>query len=126
EKIYGIVNRGKIDDALVQEIERNSYDPVKEYLESLHWDGVPRVETLLIDYLGAEDVPFNRVVTKKFLTAAVGRIFVPGIKFDYMLVTSGPQGIGKTLLPAKLAGDWFSNSLEGVTGKDSYEALQGV
>ena len=41
-KIYGIVNRGKIDDALVQEIERNSYDPVKEYLESLHWDGVPR------------------------------------------------------------------------------------
>ncbi|TXW43345.1 virulence-associated E family protein [Enterococcus faecalis] len=126
EKIYGIVNRGKIDDALVQEIERNSYDPVKEYLESLHWDGVPRVETLLIDYLGAEDTPFNRVVTKKFLTAAVGRIFVPGIKFDYMLVTSGPQGIGKTLLPAKLAGDWFSNSLEGVTGKDSYEALQGV
>ena len=66
EKIYGIVNRGKIDDALVQEIERNSYDPVKEYLESLHWDGVPRVETLLIDYLGAEDTSFNRVVTKNF------------------------------------------------------------
>ncbi len=66
-KIYGIVNRGKIDDALVQEIERNSYDPVKEYLESLHWDGVPRVETLLIDYLGAEDTPFIRVVTKNFL-----------------------------------------------------------
>ncbi|EPH98166.1 Virulence-associated protein E [Enterococcus faecalis 13-SD-W-01] len=126
EKIYGIANRGKIDDALIQEIERNSYDPVKTYLESLDWDGVHRIETLLIDYLGAEDTPFNRIVTKKFLTAAVARIFVPGIKFDHMLVTSGPQGIGKTLLPSVLAGDWFSNSLEGVTGKDSYEALQGV
>jgi putative DNA primase/helicase len=126
EKIYGIVNRGKIDDALVQEIERNSYDPVKDYLENLEWDQKPRVETLLTDYLGAEDTLFNRTVTKKFLVAAVARVFVPGIKFDYMLVTSGPQGIGKTLLPSKLAGAWFSNSLEGVSGKDAYEALQGV
>ncbi|MGX7196747.1 VapE domain-containing protein [Enterococcus olivae] len=126
EKIYGIVNRGKIDDMLAQEIERNSYDPVLNYLESLDWDEVPRVETLLMDYLGAQDVPFNRVAMRKFLAAAVARIYVPGIKFDYMLVTSGPQGIGKTLLPAKLAGDWFSNSLEGVSGKDAYEALQGV
>lgn len=126
EKIYGIVNRGKIDDTLAQEIERNSYDPVVEYLKGLSWDGVPRVETLLVDYLGAQDTTYNRTVMRKFLTAAVARIFVPGVKFDYMLVTSGPQGIGKTLLPAKLAGDWFSNSLEGVSGKDAYEALQGV
>ena len=126
EKIYGIVNRGKIDDMLAQEIERNSYDPVKNYLDDLVWDGKSRVETILMDYLGAQDIPFNRVVMRKFLAAAVARIYVPGIKFDYMLVTSGPQGIGKTLLPAKLAGDWFSNSLEGVSGKDAYEALQGV
>lgn len=126
EKIYGIVNRGKIDDMLAQEIERNSYDPVKNYLDNLEWDGVERLETLLIDYLGAADIVFNRVAIRKFLAAAVARIYVPGIKFDYMLVTSGPQGIGKTLLPAKLAGSWFSNSLEGVSGKDAYEALQGV
>lgn len=126
ENIYGIVNRGKVDDALAQEIERNSYDPVKDYLESLSWDGVERLDTLLIDYLGAEDTPYNRIVTRKFLAAAVARIFVPGAKFDHMLVTSGPQGIGKTLLPTKLAGQWFSNSLEGVSGKDAYEALQGV
>lgn len=126
EKIYDIVNRGKVDDALAQEIERNSYDPVQNYLKGLSWDGVARVETLLVDCLGAEDTPYNRVVTRKFLAAAVARIFVPGIKFDYMLVTSGPQGIGKTLLPTRLAGKWFSNSLEGVSGKDAYEALQGV
>ena len=126
EKIYGIVARGKIDDALAQEIERNSYDPVREYLESLEWDGESRLDAVLIDYLGAEDTGFVRTVTRKFLCAAVARIFVPGIKFDYMLVTSGPQGLGKTLLPAMLAGDWFSNSLEGVAGKDAYEALQGV
>lgn len=126
EKIYGIANRGKIDDSLAQEIERNSFDPVKEYLEGLQWDGTKRVGSLLTDYLGAEDSAYNHTVTRKFLAAAVARIYVPGIKFDYMLVTSGPQGIGKTLLPAKLAGKWFSNSLEGVSGKDSYEALQGV
>ncbi|WP_083378636.1 virulence-associated E family protein [Enterococcus timonensis] len=126
EKIYGIVNRGKIDDMLAQEIERNSYDPVKDYLDGLNWDGSSRVETILMDYLGAQDLLFNRVVMRKFLAAAVARIYIPGFKFDYMLVTSGPQGIGKTLLPSVLAGDWFSNSLEGVTGKDAYEALQGV
>lgn len=125
EKTYGIVSRSKIDDALLQEIERNSFHPVRAYLDQLEWDGVPRLETLLVDYLGAEDTLYTRTVTRKFLTAAVARIYVPGIKFDYMIVTTGPQGIGKTLLPNKLAGEWFSNSLEGVQGKDAYDALQG-
>lgn len=126
EKTYSISHRGKTEDAFLQEIERNSIHPVREYLNNLEWDEVPRVETLIVDYLGAEDTEYVRMVTRKFLTAAVARIFVPGIKFDYMLVTTGPQGIGKTLLPSKLAGAWFSNSLEGVSGKDAYEALQGA
>ncbi len=126
EKTYTISHRGKTEDAFMQEIEKNSVHPVREYLNSLKWDGVERVETLLIDYLGANDEPYTRMITRKFLAAAVARIFVPGIKFDYMIVTTGPQGIGKTLLPTKLAGDWFSNSLEGVTGKDAFDALQGA
>lgn len=126
EKTYGIVNKSKIDDAFIQEAERNAVHPVRDYLNGLDWDGHPRLETLLIDYLGAEDTKYNRIVTRKFMAAAVARVMHPGIKFDFMLVTSGPQGIGKTSLPQRLAGKWFSNSLENVTGKDAYESLQGA
>lgn len=126
EKSYGIANRGKIEDAFMQAIERHVVHPVRDYLNSVSWDGVKRVDTLLIDYLGAEDTEYTRIVTRKFLVAAVARIFNPGIKFDNMLVTTGPQGIGKTLLPSKLAGEWFSNSLDDIRGKDAYEALQGT
>lgn len=126
EKTYGIVNKSKIDDAFIQEAERNAVHPVREYLNGLNWDGKPRLETMLMDYLGAEDTKYNRIVTKKFMAAAVARVMHPGIKFDFMLVTSGPQGIGKTSLPQRLAGKWFSNSLENVTGKDAYESLQGA
>ncbi|MEG2291784.1 MAG: virulence-associated E family protein [Carnobacterium sp.] len=126
EKLYGISHRGKIEDAFSQEIERNATHPVREYLNELVWDNVERIESLLIDFLGAVDSEYTRLVTRKMLIAAVARIYVPGIKFDHMIVTSGPQGVGKTLLPTLLAGDWFSNSLEGVSGKDAYEALQGV
>lgn len=126
ERTYKIVNRGKIEDAFIQEAERNAVHPVREYLNGLTWDGQPRVETLLVDYLGAADTPYTRLVTRKFLAAAIARIMCPGVKFDYMIVTSGPQGIGKTLLPQRLAGAWFSNSLESVQGKDAYESLQGA
>lgn len=126
EKTYGIVARSKIEDALMLDVERNGINPVKDYLDSLVWDGEKRVETLLIDYLGADDSEVNRMFTRKFLTAAVARIYEPGIKFDHMLVTTGAQGLGKTFLPSKLAGEWFSNSLDTVTGKEAYEALQGV
>ncbi|MDA9472659.1 virulence-associated E family protein [Enterococcus sp. 5H] len=126
EKTYTIAHKGKTEDAFMQEVEKNSVHPVREYLDSLEWDGVERLDNLLIDHLGAANTTYVKMVTRKFLAAAVARIYRPGIKFDYMIVTTGPQGIGKTLLPTKLAGEWFSNSLEGVSGKDSYEALQGV
>lgn len=126
EKTYGIVNKGKIEDAFSQEVNRNVIHPVRNYIDNLIWDGVERLETVLVDYQGAEDTTYNRLVTRKFLVAAVARVYVPGVKFDNMLVTTGPQGIGKTLLANKLAGEWFSNSLEEVRGKDAYESLQGA
>lgn len=126
EKVYGIAHKGKIEDAFTQEIEKRAYHPVRDYLDTLEWDGEKRVESLLVDYLGAEDTRYVRTVTKKTLVAAIARIYVPGIKFDTMLSTTGPQGIGKSFLPGKLAGAWFSDSLDSVTGKDAYEALQGA
>lgn len=126
EKKYGIVAKGKIEDALKLEMERNKVNPVREYLDGLEWDKTPRLERMLVDYQGAEDNTYVRTVTRKFMTAAVARIYKPGTRFDSMLVLSGPQGLGKSTLPNKLAGGWFSNSLDDVRGKDAYEALQGV
>lgn len=126
EKYYEISNITKCADALALSFEKHSFHPIKDYLSSLLWDGVKRIDTLLIDYLGADDTSYVRTVTRKILVAAVARVFVPGIKFDNMPVLSGPQGIGKSTLIKKLGKQWYSDSLTTVQGKEAYEQLQGV
>lgn len=126
EKYYGISSTAKCADALALSFEKHSFHPVKEYLEGLMWDGKERVNTLFIDYLGAEDNNYVRTVTRKILVAAVARIFIPGIKFDNMPVLSGGQGFGKSTIIRKLGKEWYSDSLTTVSGKEAYEQLQGV
>ncbi|HBE9573223.1 TPA: hypothetical protein KNI37_003597 [Clostridioides difficile] len=126
ETIYNISSPSKVNDALIIAFENNTFHPIKDYLNSLKWDGIKRVDTLLIDYLGAEDNHYTRTIIRKVLVAAVARIFNPGIKFDNMMVLSGPQGMGKSTFIKKLGGDWYSDSLTTVQGKEAYEQLQGV
>lgn len=126
EKYYGISSTAKCADALALSFERHSFHPVKEYLDSLMWDGEERISTLFIDYLGAEDNSYVRTVTRKIIVAAVARVFVPGIKFDNMPVLSGPQGLGKSTIIRRLGKEWYSDSLTTVSGKEAYEQLQGV
>lgn len=125
-EVYGVKGPSVINDAFLEVQAQNAYHPVRDYLNSLAWDGVPRVEALLIDYLGADDTRYTRAVTRKMLAAAVARVFVPGCKFDHVLVLVGPQGIGKSLLLHKLGRQWYSDSLNTMQGKDAYELLQGV
>ena len=103
------------------------YHPIKNYLSALKWDGVERLDTLLVDYLGAEDTPYVRAVTRKTLVAAVARIYRPGTKFDSILVLNGSQGIGKSTLFSKLGGSWYSDSLSisDMKDKTAPEKLQG-
>lgn len=97
ERVYGIWSPTKFKDALLAVISSERlYHPIKNYFETLIWDGVERIDTLLIDYLGAEDKPYVRAVTRKTIIAAVARIFEPGVKFDSILVLNGPQGVGKS------------------------------
>jgi hypothetical protein len=126
ERVYGVSGKDRIFDAVNVVASQGSFHPVREYLDSNAWDGVPRVETLLIDYLGAEDTPYTRAVTRKTLAAAVARIYRPGCKFDYMLTIRGRQGLGKSALIAKLGGSWFSDTFTTMQGKDAYEQVQGV
>ena len=126
ERVYGINSKDRIFDAVNVVAAENKYHPVRDYLDGCTWDGVPRVETLLVDYLGAEDCPYTRAVTRKALVAAVARIYRPGCKFDYMLTIRGQQGLGKSALISKLGGKWFSDSFTTMQGKDAYEQVQGV
>lgn len=112
ERRYGIVSKGKIDDAVSHAADKAPYDPLGEYLGSLPpWDGVERIDGLLVDLMGADDTGYVRAVTRKALVAAVRRAKNPGCKFDYMLILEGAQGLGKSTLLAMLAGEWFTDSL---------------
>lgn len=125
--VWGIRgSANKIADVLGGVQRSHAFHPVRDYLNSLAWDGVKRVESLLIDFLGAADSDYTRTVTRMTLAAAVARIFEPGCKFDYMLTLVGPQGLGKSMLFNRLGGAWFSDSLTSVSGKEAYEALHGV
>ena len=127
---YGSFSQRNYDIAVTKCVDDRSYHPIKEYLETLpEWDKTPRVDTLLIDYLGAPDNAYVRAVTRKELCAAVTRIFHPGTKFDTLLVLIGEQGIGKSTLIARLAMEWFSDSLtlsDINDGKAGAEKLQGI
>ena len=128
DRVYHIFSPSKLKNALLTITAERSFHPIKEYLEGLPaWDGKKRLETLLINYLGAEDSSYVRAVTRKTLVAAVARVYEPGIKFDTVLVLSGPQGIGKSMFFAKLGGIWFSDSLtiSDMRDKTGAEKLQG-
>ena len=125
EKDYGIVAKGKTDDAIMYIHEKNAFHPIRDYLESVEWDGVERLDTLFIDYLGSSDTAYTRAVTRKAFTAAVARIFMPGCKYDYMPVLVGKQGIGKSHILSVMGGVWFSDSITTISGKEGYEALHG-
>lgn len=125
---YGTFSSRNYEIAVTKITDDRSYHPIREYLDALpEWDNIERVDTLLIDYLGAPDNEYVRAVTRKMLCAAVKRVQQPGCKFDTMLVLNGPQGVGKSTLIAKLAGEWFSDSLHLSDTKDktAAEKLQG-
>lgn len=126
ECIYGIVSSQKVDDALALEIEKKKFHPIVKYIKSLQWDGTPRVNTLLIDYFGAEDNAYTRATIRKTLCAAVTRVFHPGTKFDTALILVGPQATYKSTFVKKLGKNWFSDTFTTVQGKESFEQIQGA
>lgn len=126
EKTWGITGRGNIDSALDIHAKLHAFNPVVDYLTGIKWDRQPRLDTLFIDYLGAEDTPYTRAVTRKAFTAAVARAMTPGCKYDNMLILCGPQGIGKSTILDKMSHGWFNDSIRTFEGKEASELLQGV
>lgn len=126
ERVYGLTGKERIYDALESVFVENQRHPIREYLEGLAWDKVERLDKLIIDYIGAEDTPLTRAMTRKIFTAAVARVMRPGTKFDYCLIMSGGEGIGKSTLLSTMGGDWFSDSIVTTEGKEGMESLRGA
>lgn len=125
ESIYGITGTLKIDDSLKLEFQRQSYHPIQDYLGALKWDGEERIDSLLIDYFGADDNIYSREAIRKMLVGAVARALRPGVKFDLVLTLVGSQGTGKSTFIKKLGKEWFSDTFMSVHGKEALEQIQG-
>ena len=124
--VYQIKGKGIIDDAITEVMNQNKFHPVREYLTALNWDGTERVDSLFIDFIGAEDTPYIRAVTRKWLCGAIARVMEPGIKFDTAIVLYGEQGLGKSVILERLGGKWFNNTLQDIKTKDALEQIQGA
>lgn len=115
----------KIVKALTIVADENSYHPVREYLNSLVWDGTPRIDTLFIDHLKVDDTRLYRDAALCFMVMSVKRVFEPGCNLQFMPVFIGKQGAGKSSLAQVLGGTWVTNSAIDINSKDGYIALQG-
>lgn len=126
EMVYGITAKQQIEDAVELVLSWRSFHPVRDYLNSLTWDGVERLDTLLVKCFGAQDSEYMRAITRKTLCAAVARAYKPGCQADYVLVLQGPQGIRKSTWIRELFGAaWTGASLESWDAKQSLEQTQG-
>lgn len=111
--------------------ESNRFHPVQEWLRGLEWDGIPRLETWIVEWLGADDggkssrARYFALVGKWWLMGAVARVMRPGCKFDYVLVLEGPQGKRKSSAMSALGAEWFGDTDLDFNNKDSMIALQG-
>lgn len=125
EANYKLQGRGAVSDALALAFQAAGFHPLRAYLDKLQWDGVERVDTLFVRLFGASDTPYTRAVTRKILCAAIARAYRPGTRFDYMVVFSGAQGIGKSTVIKQLGGPWYNDRVTMTGGKEAMEQLRG-
>ena len=123
---YDMQGRDAMSDAASDIAVKNPRHPVRTYLDSLRWDGTPRLDTAIIRILGAADTDAAREMTRLFFLGAVGRVMKPGVKFDYMTILKGPQGCYKSTFCSTLFSPWFSDSLDITDDKDTRQHLTGA
>ena len=127
EETYGLTSEKKIADAADLAAHQNSYHPVRDYLNSLVWDGTGRIRFCLRHFLGADADKYTCEALKLFLLGAIHRAFQPGCKFEVMLCLVGGQGAGKSTFFRLLAvkDEWFSDDLRKLDDENVYRKLQG-
>ena len=127
EENYDLTSEKKIMDAADLAAHQNSYHPIRDFLNSLTWDGTERIRYCLHHFLGAEADEYTFQALRLFLLGAIHRAFRPGCKFEVMLCLVGGQGAGKSTFFRLLAGkdEWFSDDLRKLDDENVYRKLQG-
>lgn len=125
---YGIINcDSMIDKAITIVAGRNKFHPIRDKLNSLEWDGTPRVEHALYHFLGSEESELVYECLKLFMLGAITRVYDPGNKFEAMLCLVGGQGVGKSTFFRFLAinDEWFSDDIKKLSDDNIVRKLQG-
>ena len=127
EEHYGLTSEKRIEGAIKVAANEYRYHPIRDYLNSLSWDGTERVRFALHRFLGAEISDYNYEVLLLFMLGAITRVFKPGTKFEVMLCLVGGQGAGKSTFFRLLAvkDEWFSDDLRKLDDDNVYRKLQG-
>ena len=127
EDKYGLTSEKKIEKAISIVADCNKYHPIRDYLNSLKWDGTERIRYALTRYLGAEDSEYTYECLRLFMLGAIRRVFKPGCKFEVMLCLVGGQGAGKSTFFRLLAvrDEWFSDDLKRIDDDNVYRKMQG-
>jgi hypothetical protein len=117
-----------VRDAITQLCLDHTFHPIRQFLDELVWDGVPRLNRWLISYMGAEDTRLNESIGGMMLVAAVRRVREPGVKFDTIVILEGKQGTGKSTALQILAGpdNHSDNEILSLDTKGQMEAMEGV
>ena len=124
---YGLRGRNDFFDALKNVSIKNRFHPVRDLLDSLSHKGTGHIRRLLPDYLGVEDTGYQFQVMRLWMLGAVTRIYRPGCKFDYTMILTGPQGLGKSTFLRLMALDdgWFNDSLDNLDSDKAAQSLMG-
>ena len=127
EDKYGLTSEKKIEKAISIVADCNKYHPIRDYLNSLKWDGTERIRYALTRYLGAEDSEYTYECLRLFMLGAIHRVFKPGCKFEVMLCLVGGQGAGKSTFFRLLAvmDEWFPDDLKRIDDDNVYRKMQG-
>jgi predicted P-loop ATPase len=123
----GIYVSVEIAGQAVQTVARDRpFHPVREYLDSLKWDGTKRIDSWLSLYLGAVPKDYTAAVGERWLVSAVARIYRPGVKADCCLILEGPQGLKKSTALRSIADPWFTDEIADLGTKDAAMQTRGV
>ena len=119
---------GDVGKAVQAAARHNPFHPVRDYFNSLVWDGVPRLDAWLVTHFHAEDTPYIRAIGPRYLISSVARIFNPGCKVDHTIILEGPQGKQKSEALRALVHNelWFTDRLSHVASKDAAMEIAGV
>lgn len=120
------VPTGDVSEALAVVARQSEFHPIRDWLSSLTWDGIPRVESFCPDHLWTANDEYHSAVSRALFVSAVLRVFRPGCKVDTTTILEGAQGYGKSNLWATLFDPWYAEVVDSLNNKDFFSGLRGV